>query len=286
MAEIPPWITPQQSLGLGNLYAEGIKLRHDQAQIAQRYQLAQQELDQRQAQNEREAMVQEQRLKIEKSYKDQMVSMQQQELEQKRRMDEIKTQEAAEKFAAQARFRDLIQQAGPNANVPQLLFQSGAAADMSGQGQAALYKAGLPRESATVPQEKTYGGQSFVQWTDENGNTHLQQVRIPAAPASARSNLPQEFTRKPGVDYVTSGGAFVPAARPEIGEMITETVKPGELVSPARPAKPGGWFAKDRPAVPAVYSEPKTNITRRYKAATKTKKWRFDPETGELVPIK
>ncbi len=135
--QIPPWI---KAPDLAGDYARGVQLGQAAAQESQRLQMQQEE-------NQRAHLMEQQRLQVDKAYKDQQLTMQKQELDQATQLNQIKINEAARSLDARNKYQQFIQGGGdPSAG----LLKFGPSMDsgiLSGYVSLLKLQGGTPPES-------------------------------------------------------------------------------------------------------------------------------------------
>lgn len=171
---IPPWLTPppnqeffQHGADLGVRAAtEKLQLQNQRAQMAQSAQMEMMRLSQAQDEANRRAMIQDQQLEIEKSYKQQMMDLQQQELANKQRVTDMQLQEAQRQQASTQRFQDLIQS---GMEPDKAMLQAGPEAFGSPAGFAQAYR--YLNQGAKIPEIVNIPGtgQKFVKLPSPEG---------------------------------------------------------------------------------------------------------------------
>lgn len=130
----PNWIVPPD---LSGEFARGAQLGLEQARMQQQ-----------QEENQRQHLMEQQRLEVEKAYKDQQLAMQKQELDQATKLNQLKIQDAAQRMSAQKGFQDYVNSLGPNPDPDDIVrgilkFGTGMGVDSSGFYNLAAKQAAL-----------------------------------------------------------------------------------------------------------------------------------------------
>lgn len=151
--QFPPWI---KAPDIAAEYQAGL-------QIGQQAAFEQQRLQMQQEESQRQHLMDEQRLQVEKSFRDQQLSMQKQELDQATQLNAIKTQDAAQRLAAQKAYTDFVNAGG---DPTEGLLKFGPAMGETMSGYAGLVKDVSQAKHPFVPTEMTTpGGTRLVQLT-------------------------------------------------------------------------------------------------------------------------
>ena len=100
---IPPWMGPQPQIA--QLYAEGVKIRQqtvlERERLNNQQVLARMQIDARREEADRNHLLEQQQLEIEKAYKEAEVGLRQEELKRRDEETQLKVQEAARQYQSQ-----------------------------------------------------------------------------------------------------------------------------------------------------------------------------------------
>lgn len=136
----PNWIQPPD---LAGEYARGAQLGLEQSRMQMQAE-----------ENQRAHLMEQQRLEVEKAYKDQQLAMQKQELDQATQLNKLKIQDAAQRMSAQKAYQDFVN-AGGDPTEGMLKFGMQLGLDSSGfynlAAKAAAAKHPFVPEEMTTP---------------------------------------------------------------------------------------------------------------------------------------
>lgn len=155
---------------ISNLHT-GAQIGLAQAQLAQRAQLAEQELEARERERQQRAVREQQEIEFEHAYKQAELGMQQQKLAEEKQLSDLKVQDAARRFAAQQR----VQMAIASGQSPEeAMLAEAANLDMGAGDLGALMRAKMAR-TPFQPKTEEINGTKLVQL----GPNRWAQVREP-----------------------------------------------------------------------------------------------------------
>lgn len=143
----PNWIVPPD---LAGEYARGAQLGMEQSRMQMQAE-----------ENQRAHLMEQQRLEVEKAYKDQQLAMQKQELDQATKINQIKIQDAAQRMSAQKAYQDFVN-AGGDPTEGMLKYGMQLGLDSSGFYNLAA-KAAAAKHPFVPSEMTTAGGTRLVQ---------------------------------------------------------------------------------------------------------------------------
>lgn len=198
---IPPWIRPPQNLA--GEYAAGAalgaKIAMERERANQERQMFAIETQVRSEQAHQRALEHQQELQVEKAYHDQQLALRDRALAQQQTVIAVKNQQTARQFAAQQRFRQMVE-AGEDPDKAALQIGPELFGSMAGFAGVAreVYQRGHP----FVPTTKTVDGVKMVQ---ESPN---RWARVPAPSTVSGEPLRLQPILDPNGRVVAGAGAY------------------------------------------------------------------------------
>lgn len=285
---IPPWI-PDSAQQAGPLYAQGLQvgagLAEANARLQQQAALATMEAAAKQEQSQREMEMEKQRMEISRQYQQIESGLKQRELDQQQQQISLKVNEAARQFAAQQRYQQLIDSGSDPAKA---LLEVGPDLGISMTGAAQLYKETMPQPNMP-PTVENYGGHEFLKVPEPYGRFQYHPLNKAADPEARNIRMAQLHEMERMRDKLESGLQNDPgasfAAQPE-----------NEVTQPFAKLARKAYLDKQKKIeqldaqIQAMYDRAATGETSTATATApttsepKTKRFRFDPSSGQIVP--
>ena len=153
--DFPNWIHPPD---LAQEYARGV-------QIGQQAALEQQRLQMQQEENQRAHLMEQQRLEVDRAFKEQELALRKQQLDEKAKLNAVKVQDAARQLTAQKAYADFVTAGG---DPTEGLLKFGPAMGESMAGYAGLARDISQAKHPFVPRDFTTQGGVHMTQTSPN----------------------------------------------------------------------------------------------------------------------
>lgn len=183
---LPSWLN--QPTDTAGEFTRGLSLGATIAQESNRLQMQAQAQEMEAAVTaerlKRESLRQQQELEMRKAYQQAMVGLRQSQLENAAKVTALKTTQAAQRFAAQKKYQDLV--AG-GMDAAQAALQLGPELGLSMGGMGSLARAVKPAPSVAEPTVRTFGksGAEFLEVPHPGGWKQYMPIRDEAAMSNA-----------------------------------------------------------------------------------------------------